>query len=169
MPIAWIEQPLFPGYTVKALGEEDIPAVLALCQSNPLFYEHCPPPPTAENIREDMQILPEGKGPEDKFYVGFWDGKKLTAVLDLIRGFPDERTAYIGFFMVDASVSGQGEGSRLVEEICACLRTEFTKARLGYARGNPQSEHFWRKNGFVPTGVVVSKDTYDAVVMEKKL
>ena len=156
-------------YTVTVLDESDIPAVLALCRTNPLFYEHCPPAPTEESIWEDMCIRPEGKGPADKFYLGFWDGEKLTAVLDLIRGFPDERTAYIGFFMVDASVSGHGEGSRLVEEICAFLRTEFTKARLCYARGNPQSEHFWRKNGFVPTGVVVSKDTYDAVVMEKKL
>ena len=31
---------LAPGYTVVPLTEEDIPAMLALSERNPLFYQH---------------------------------------------------------------------------------------------------------------------------------
>ena len=34
-------------------------------------------------------------------------------------------------------------------------------------QGNPQSEAFWIKNGFVRTGVEDKQETYTVVVMEK--
>ena len=36
-------------------------------------------------------------------------------------------------------------------------------------RENPQSEHFWLKNGFERTGVEAPNDGYVVVIMEKKL
>ena len=41
--------------------------------------------------------------------------------------------------------------------------------RLGFAKGNPQSEAFWTKNGFVRTGVEDVQENYTVVVMEKRL
>ena len=41
--------------------------------------------------------------------------------------------------------------------------------RLGFAKGNPQSEHFWLKNGFERTGVEAQNDGYVVVVLEKEL
>lgn len=41
-------------YHVRMLIERDIPLVLALCEKNTQFYEHCPPFVTAESIRDDM-------------------------------------------------------------------------------------------------------------------
>ena len=31
--------------------------------------------------------------------MGYYDGEKLIAVMDLILTYPDEQTAFIGFFM----------------------------------------------------------------------
>ena len=58
---------------------------------------------TLESIREDMKVLPPGKSGEDKFYVGFFDGSMLTAVMDLILKYPNDETAFIGLFMVDSA------------------------------------------------------------------
>ena len=121
-----------------------------------------------------MRALPPGKMPEDKFYVGYFAGddlstgapseERLTAVLDLILDYPEEKTAYIGFFMVDAAMQGTGLGSRLAGEAAAYLRAKgYTKLRLGVDRGNPQSLSFWRKNGFAQ----VSEGVY--IVMERAL
>lgn len=41
-------------YHVRMLTERDIPLILALCEKNTQFYEHCPPFVTAESIRDDM-------------------------------------------------------------------------------------------------------------------
>lgn len=60
-------------YHVRILIERDIPLILALCEKNTQFYEHCPPFVTEESIRDDMCALPQRKmdEPQDKYYLGF--------------------------------------------------------------------------------------------------
>ena len=156
-------------YAARKLTEADIPTLLALCEGNPMYYRHCPPPVSAQSLREDMRALPPGKGMEDKHYLGIFDGERLIAVMDLILGFPDDRTAFIGFFMVDASQQGRGVGSRIVRETFEHLAPAFSSVRLGYVQGNEQSRRFWEKNGFTPTGVTTSTPAYTIVVMQREL
>lgn len=42
-------------------------------------------------------------------------------------------------------------------------------AVVALCKGNPQSEHFWVKNGFERTGVEVPNEGYTVVVLEKEL
>lgn len=157
-------------YGVKQLDASDVPAVYALCRENPQYYQHCPPFVTEESIRADMSALPPKKTLEDKFYLGFYEGGTLVAVMDLILKYPKEETAFVGFFMMNAAYQGKGAGTALMEEVYACLKEcGFLFVRLGFAKGNPQSEHFWLKNGFVRTGVEVQNEGYVVVVLEKKL
>ncbi len=156
-------------YTVRPIEETDVGQVYAFCLKNPQFYLYCPPEVTEDGIRRDMRALPEGKTLKDKYYLGFWDGDLLVAVVDLILGFPNAATAFIGFFMVNADLQGRGVGSRMVGEMLACLSEEFSFVRLGYSKDNPQSKAFWLKNGFTPTGVVAKEELYDVVIMEKKI
>lgn len=156
-------------YEVRAAGAEDVPDILRLCRGNPVYYRYCPPEVSEESIREDMVKLPPDKSEDDKFYLCFWDRGRLVAVLDLILKYPDEETAFIGFFMVDSDFQGKGIGSRIAEDIFKCLKSEFLKVKLGYVKGNEQSRHFWEKNGFAPTGIVSKEYEYEIVVMEKIL
>ena len=51
-----------------------------------------------------------------------------------------------------------------------CLKElGYTRVGLAYAKGNPQSAAFWRKNGFHPTGREVPAEGYTAVVLEREL
>ena len=154
---------------LRRICEADIPAVLALCQSNPLFYHHCPPPPCEQSIRSDMAALPPGKTAQDKYYLGIWHNDRLAAVWDLILGFPDDSTAFWGFFMVDASLQGNGFGSAVVQALCGMLTGHFAHIRLGFVSTNPQSRHFWLKNGFLPTGAVSYHEDHDVVYAHKEL
>lgn len=157
-------------FSVRILTEEDVDAVYGLCVGNPLFYQHCPPDVTKNGILADMKALPPGKTFDDKYYIGFWDGKVLVAIMDLVVRYPDEKTAFIGLFMMEQSVQKRGWGSRMIEECGCSLRTEgFSFLRLGYAKGNSQSEHFWKKNGFHDVGIEKQKDRYVAVVLQKIL
>ena len=157
-------------YQVRFLTEADVPAVLTLCKGNPLYYRHCPPQPSEDSIRVDMAALPPRKTLADKYYLGFFDGAELAAVLDLITGFPKPELAFWGFFMVEASRQGQGSGTALVSEICAALSAlGFRAVRLGWVRGNPQAEHFWKKNGFLETGVTYETNGYTVVLAERSL
>lgn len=156
-------------YKVTNLEEKDIPAIFQLCSKNPQYYRYCPPVVSVEGIREDMRALPPGKSIEDKYYLGFWDGGELVAVMDLIPGYPNAETAWIGFFMMNADMQGRGIGSGIIEEVCTYLRNRFSSVHLGYVNGNRQSESFWLKNGFQPTGAVIQTVDYEIIVMRKVL
>ena len=168
---AGLDVPRFSeAYTVRRLGEADVEDVYALCSGNPLYYQHCPPFVTRESIREDMRALPPGKELSDKYFVGYYDRGGLTAVLDLIAGYPDGQTAFIGFFMMNAAAQGRGTGSRIVQDLCGYLRAAgFSRVRLAWVKGNPQAEHFWRKNGFAETGIESERDGYTAITAQKDL
>ncbi|HFI0253768.1 TPA: GNAT family N-acetyltransferase [Streptococcus suis] len=141
-------------YQVRKLTEADLEQVLALYQTNPLYFEHFPPLPSLESLANDLVDCPPGKELSDKYFLGFWDKERLVAILDLIDGYPTEDTCYIGLFMVDAHFSGQGLGTSIIAELLPQLATRFKKVRLGYVESNPQSSHFWSKVGFCPTGEV---------------
>ncbi len=155
--------------SVRKLTEDDIPKMLELCKNNPLYYEHCPPEVSKDGLRSDMAALPPRKTMEDKYYLGLFQGSELLAILDIITGYPNEETAFWGFFMVKKEKQGRGFGSKLVAELCEALKDDFKAVRLGYVSSNPQSKYFWEKNGFAPTGVISKTELYDIVVMEKKL
>ena len=156
--------------TLRRLTEDDVEAVFALCRENPLYYEYCPPFVTPDSIRRDMQALPPGKEARDKFYLGFFSGKKLIAVLDLINGYPNPGTAFIGFFMAAAPYQGRGTGTAIISELCAALKEQgFEEIRLCRVIGNPQPEAFWHKNGFTETGHPQSRGDRSVTVMRKEL
>lgn len=83
---------------------------------------------------------------------------------------PNDETAFVGFFMMNKEFQGKGCGTALVKEVFGYLNESgFNFVRLCFAKGNPQSEHFWLKNGFAPTGVEAQNEGYRAVVLEKEL
>ena len=157
-------------FSVKRLCDRDADTVLELCRGNPQYYRFCPPAVTRESVLAYMSALPPRTDPKDKFYLGFFDKDKLAAVMDLILNYPNEKTAFIGFFMMRREEQGKGLGSKIVSECFDELgRVGYEYVRLGFAKGNPQSEAFWRKNGFLPTGVEYDAGGYTVVVTEKKI
>lgn len=157
-------------FHVRPLTPADVEAIYALSVSNPLFFEFCPPFVTRESILGDMKALPPRCTYEDKFYVGLFEKDHLVAVLDLVTHCPAPESAFIGLFMMDKADQGRGLGSRIVSELADFLKGEgFSAIRLAYAKGNPQSEHFWMKNGFRPIGREVPNDGFTAVLMDRLL
>ena len=135
----------------RRLTEADAAQVCALMQGNPLFYRYHPPQPTPESIRTDMTALPPGKAMGDKWFVGFYDGDCLIAVMDLILNYPAADTAFIGLFMTAHDRQGCGLGSRILRDCMARLSAAgYHRLRLAVDEGNPQSLAFWTKNGFTP-------------------
>ena len=84
--------------------------------------------------------------------------------------YPQEGTAYLGFFMTKKAVQGRGIGSTLIGELLDELREEgFRRVRLAVDRGNPQSKAFWEKNGFALMGEEVPHNASAYLPMERKI
>lgn len=154
-------------YRVSKLEERDVPTIFQLCKGNPQYYHYCPPAVSMDSIKEDMHALPKDKKLEDKYFLGFWKDDELVAVMDLVLKYPDEKTAWIGLFMMNAKMQGKGIGSKIIEEVCIYLQKKFSFIKLAYVKGNKQSENFWIKNKFNPTGATSQKENYELIVMER--
>ncbi|MEA4813152.1 MAG: GNAT family N-acetyltransferase [Anaerolineaceae bacterium] len=157
-------------YKVTPLEEKDIPQIFQLCQGNPLFYQYCPPELSTEGIRSAMTALPAGKEVQDKYYIGFYQDGHLAAVMDFISSYPDDSNVFIGFFMLAKEMQHKGLATRIIEEACGYWKAcGFKKVRLGYAKGNPQSEGFWLKNRFEKADGERTAEGYTIVLMERLL
>ena len=157
-------------YAVRRLTADDVELIYGLSIENPLFYQYCPPFVTRESILEDMKALPPRTTCADKFYIGFFRDEKLIAIMDLILHYPNGQTAFIGLFMMSRAEQGKGIGSKIIEEgVCYLKGCGFHSVRLAFAKGNPQSEAFWTKNGFAKTGTEHDNGGYIAVSMQRIL
>lgn len=140
-------------FSVRKLNAADIDMIYALCSKNEIFYQYHPPFVTKEHIAEDMHALAPGKNDSDKFFVGFFEDDTLVAVLDLVLDYPEKGVAFIGFFMMNLQYQNRGVGSGIITECAQYLkRIGFNKIRLGVDKNNPQSNAFWKRNGFLTVG-----------------
>lgn len=165
------DAPSSAAMSVRKLSHSDLPALLSLCLGNPQYYSFLGEEPTMDALAAEMTELPPGCSLNQKSFLGFFDaGGDLFAVLDLIRGYPAERSVFIGFFMVCASRQGAGVGSLLISQLLDRLRGEgVSRVRLAYVEGNEQSRHFWRKCGFFEAGAPIDQGEYKVVPMERSL
>ena len=136
-------------YHVRPMKDADADALLAFCLQNDQYYRYCGKQPSRELILHDLHITPPNTSVEAKYYVGFYDGDVLVAIMDLIDGYPDSDTAFIGFFMMNRQLQGRRIGTHIIQELCLYLKeTGLKRVLLGIDKENPQSNAFWAKNGF---------------------
>ena len=136
-------------YDVRKLNSDDIQMIYTFCKRNTQYYKYCGKELTIDLIEQDLELTPPDIPIEQKYYVGFFDNDNLIAVMDLVDGYPNSDYVYIGFFMMDCDLQGNGIGSIIISESLEYLHElGFQKSQLGIDKDNPQSNHFWRKNGF---------------------
>ena len=86
-------------YRVRRMGDSDAEEILELCLHNEQYYRYCGKQPSRELILRDLHLTPPDTSAEDKYYVGFYDGAVLTAVMDLVDGYPYEKySPYNGIY-----------------------------------------------------------------------
>ena len=136
-------------YRVRRMKDSDADDILTLCLQNTQYYQFCGKQPSKELILSDLHMTPPNTSENSKFYVGFYDRDTLVAVMDLIEGYPDDEAAFIGFFMMNRQLQGKQIGTGIIQEVCRSVKESGMKSiLLGIDKGNPQSTHFWKKNGF---------------------
>ena len=160
---------LSPRYTVRRMDDADADDILALCRQNTQYYRYCGRQPSRELVLQDLHITPPGIGTSAKYYVGFCDPTGLVAVMDLIDGYPDRECTFIGFFMMNRQLQGRQLGSGIVRDVSRYLKEAgYAAVCLAIDKGNPQSTHFWKKNGFRVIREV-EQDGQTLLVAEKAL
>lgn len=149
VPVVEGLQALLPKWDIHPVADDELDAVLALMQSNPLLYELDNRPASMETLLHDRTNLPPRCIPEQKNYVALWRDGKPEALLDLIVGYPRERTLFVGLFMVDSSLHRQGIGREIMTVLPeAADGAGLDDIRLGCLKGNDGAHAFWEAMGW---------------------
>lgn len=136
-------------WEVRLVKEEDIDAVAALLQTDPDYFAIEGPQPDAASVREDKEVLPPRCTVEQKHYLALWKDGAPHAVLDLVEGYPRERTLFVGFLFLDPALRRQGTGREIVDAVIqAAGDAGHDRIRLACLMGNASGHAFWRAMGF---------------------
>lgn len=130
---------------------------------------------TDDDALKILRDLPPGKTHGDKFVFGVMVEEALIGCADVIRGFPDSHTAFLGLLLIDETQQRQGIGSavyRRLEQSIASWRG-VTRIRLAVVGTNSSVVPFWESCGFQRTGEksIFSTDGVDleCIMLDKVL
>ena len=89
---------------------------------------------------------------ECKIVYGIFDSGRMIAVLEGLRGYPDEDTFYLGFFAVSDNYRRKGTGKSIMQLFeNSCTQSHI---RLGVIEENTSGRAFWENLGFKPVKIV---------------
>jgi GNAT superfamily N-acetyltransferase len=134
---------------------EEMAALQRVFEGSPSYFGRVTGAPA---VRADAQstysALPEGKGYEDKFVFGIFSGQTMVGCIDLLRGFPEERTAHIGLLLIDEEHQRQGIGEDALRQLESFVRAwgSCSLLRAGVVGTNSDVLPFWIGQGFRRTG-----------------
>ncbi|TCC19653.1 GNAT family N-acetyltransferase [Kribbella speibonae] len=142
---------------LRPITPADVDAVQDLIESDPGYTERITGyPPGEADAQSLLMMRPDGLAEDAKVVLGAFAGRQLVAVVDLLRGFPNERTAFIGLLEVHSDHQGRGHGRttyELVQRYVESTWPEIRTMRLAVVDTNAQvAAGFWQRQGFQATG-----------------
>ena len=149
VPVVEGLQKLLPEFDIRPVADGELEAVLALMKSNSTLYELDGRPASMETLLHDRTNLPPRCISDQKHFVALWRNGRPEVLLDLIVGYPRERTLFIGTFMVAADLHRQGIGRQVMAAVAkAADGAGMDDIRLACLIGNDGGHAFWNAMGF---------------------
>jgi len=140
---------------IRALDSSDVDALQALLEATPDHSEQVTGyPPGPSDALSALIAVPPGYDPAGKRGVGLWVDGELTAFADVLIGYPDPRTAYLGLLIVRGGRRRHGHGRTLHDALLADVRTAGASVvRVGIVDSvERDAAPFLRALRYEPTG-----------------
>ncbi len=102
-------------------------------------------PPRRDEARQLVADRPPGVTPERK-YVWIWGS---DAVIDIVEGYPDETTWYLGLIFLAPRARNAGLGAHFLRALADCVRARGgTALRLAVVTTNERARRLYDRLGF---------------------
>jgi RimJ/RimL family protein N-acetyltransferase len=112
-------------------------------------------PAGSSEAESTLSALPPDFPREKKFTFSIEREGVSIGCVDLLRGYPGVHQAMLGLLILREDAQGQGAGRMAFQAVEAYVRTwpEITSLRIGVVEANAGVLTFWRKMGFMDTGL----------------
>jgi GNAT superfamily N-acetyltransferase len=174
-----IDPPLFgtEGLAVRELQSGDVPALQALFDANPLYFQAVngrdarPDEAQTEFDERPPPHLAHGR----RWITGAYDrAGDLSGVVVVLSDFCAAGVWHIALFLLATRLHGQGLGSALHQALQDWAQRQRARwLRLSVVAGNTRAEHFWARQGYTElrrrSGIDTGGCINDARVLIKPL
>lgn len=107
---------------------------------------------------------PPGCDPAISDRLGVYLGSRLSGLVEISYGFPAPGDAYLGLLILGPWARGQGIGRAVLAEVEDLARTrDAPMLYLAVIEANMRGFSFWRREGFIGTGVTGTTKAGDVV------
>ena len=142
---------------LRPIEPATVDALQELIESDPGYTERITGyPPGPADAQSLLLMRPDGLPEQAKVVLGTFQDSQLVAVVDLLRGYPNDHTAFIGLLEVHWNHQGLGIGRSTYELVQRYVETswpEIRTLRLAVVDTNARiATPFWQRQGFTPTG-----------------
>ena len=142
---------------MRDLGVDDVVALQCLLESAPDYSKRVTGhPPDPSDATSTLTLVPDGFDPAGKRAIGLWQDNELVGFADVLIGYPDAATAFIGLLIVRGDRHREGLGRLLHQAVVERAREECGadgQLRLAILDTNKEvADPFWQALGYVPTG-----------------
>jgi GNAT superfamily N-acetyltransferase len=140
--------PVIDGFFVRPLEDRDASPIQALFDEDPEYFLGM----NGRNIplEEIRNALPPGHSRDDKFLYALEREARLAGMIDVIRGFPEPHTWYLGFLFIAKEFRGAHLGRNTLHALYNWARAHGAKAiRLGVVEDNARARWLYATEGFV--------------------
>lgn len=146
--------------TLRPIGPDEVDAVQAVIESDPAYVERVTGLPPGPADAQSLLLMRPPDLPEDRKTVyGVRDGDgALVGLIDVLRGYPDEATAFVGLLQVRRDRQRRGLGRQAHAALLDVVAgwPEVTTLRLAIVATNREvAEPFWLSLGYRPVGAPV--------------
>jgi len=135
-----------PGHVVRRATHADAPAIQALFAQDLEYWAHVEGAPLREN---EGRLIFDDKPPsvpDERHHMFLVDH---IALLDMLEGYPDEQTWFLGLIFLVPSARNRGLGTRFIEAVCDHARSHGARAlRLAVAKVHPDARRLYDRLGF---------------------
>lgn len=137
---------IVPGHTVHRVTAADIERVQALFALDPHYWLHVEGAPLRPN---EAAVALDDRPPSvplERKHAFLVDD---VALLDMLEGYPDEHTWFLGLIFLAPAVRGRGLGTRLLHAVRDHARDHGARAlRLAVATQHPDARRLYERLGY---------------------
>ncbi|AYO56206.1 GNAT family N-acetyltransferase [Acinetobacter sp. WCHAc060033] len=150
-------------------NETDILTIQSIYEGSPHYFQMVQG--QTDTVRHDLQALPNGCSSEQKFFYAIYSNKIAIGCMDLIRGYPNQQTIFIGLLLFKESHQCLGFGVKALGFIIELAQQwECHRIRIAVLESNQRALSFWLREGFVELYRRNKNDNHlPVIVMEKVL
>lgn len=144
---------------------------LAVYRQNLDYFALTAEVPSLASVAQDQATCPPQLDLEQKHFFLVTFENRPMAVVDLLTGYPEDASGYLGLLLI--AEHRQGHGQKILAQLEDWLRDQgFQRLELGVLAHNTPALAFWTAQSFHPCGkssVLLNQQSYTVIKFAKNL